>query len=133
MTNAAVRAAQREHERTREWLEQRGLPKAARVAQREAYNLLRQYGLVKGTSRPNMEVGVTSNPPAIARDAKPLSVEELEELASMCLAMHEIHGQAFQVTLAALSSDAASPLSAGDAARVLKLAEALVECAGQSS
>ena len=41
--NAAARkAAAQEHERTREWLENRGLPKAARVAQHEAYNVLRK-------------------------------------------------------------------------------------------
>jgi DNA-binding transcriptional regulator YhcF (GntR family) len=125
VTNAAVRAAQREHERTREWLEQRGLPKAARVAQREAYNLLRQHGMVKATSRRNYEVE-TSNPTTPQPATQPLRAEELEELASMCLAMHEIHGQACQVTLAALSSDAAGSLSAEDAAKVLDMAEALI-------
>jgi hypothetical protein len=35
LQSAARQAAAREHERTREWLESRGLPKAARVAQRE--------------------------------------------------------------------------------------------------
>jgi DNA-binding transcriptional regulator YhcF (GntR family) len=125
ITSAAVRAAQREHERTREWLEQRGLPKAARVAQREAYNLLRQHGMVKATSRRNYEVE-TSNPTTPRPATQPLRAEELEELASMCLAMHEIHGQAFQVTLAALSSDVAGSLSAEDAAKVLNMAEALI-------
>ena len=43
---AAKRAALSEHERTREWLEHKRLPKAARVAQYEAYNLFRKYGLV---------------------------------------------------------------------------------------
>ena len=133
VTNAAARAAQREHERTREWLEQRGLPKAARVAQREAYNLLRQYGLVKGAPRSNVEVGAARNPQTPRPDSSPLRVEELEELASMCLAMHEIHGQALLVTLTALSSDAANSLSAEDAARVLKMAEAMVESGRQTS
>ena len=52
LDSAAKRAAAQEHERTRVWLESRGLPKAARVAQREAYNVLRQHGLI-GRSRGN--------------------------------------------------------------------------------
>lgn len=48
---AAAQAVAREHERTREWLERRGLPKAARVAQREVYNVLRQYGVIGQTER----------------------------------------------------------------------------------
>src|SRR5918912_1960694 len=49
---AAVRqAAAREHARTREWLETRGLPKAARVAQREAYNVLRKYGVIRDVAQ----------------------------------------------------------------------------------
>src|SRR5438128_9400292 len=48
---AAVEAAAHEHERTREWLENRGLPKAARVAQREAFNVLRQHGVITDSGR----------------------------------------------------------------------------------
>ena len=51
LRTAAVQAASHEHERTREWLENRGLPKAARVAQREAFNVLRQYGVIKDSGR----------------------------------------------------------------------------------
>jgi hypothetical protein len=51
LQSAARRAAAREHERTREWLESRGLPKAARVAQREAYNVLRKYGVIRDAAQ----------------------------------------------------------------------------------
>jgi len=57
---AAAQAAAREHERTREWLESRGLPKAARVAQREAYNVLRNHGVIKASlerARGELEIG----------------------------------------------------------------------------
>src|SRR5262249_7979078 len=43
---AATRAAAVEHNKTRQWLETAGLPKVARVAQREAYNILRKHGLL---------------------------------------------------------------------------------------
>ena len=66
MHAAARQAAAREHERTREWLENRGLPKAARVAQHEAYNVLRKYGVISEashSSRSQSEVGRNSYAP----------------------------------------------------------------------
>ena len=124
LTMVAARTAAREHERTRAWLEERGLPKAARVAQREAYNLLRQHGLIKSTpTREGREV--CPLPPPTSPTARSLPPEELEELASTCLAMLEVHGQAVEATLAALSSDAGGDLSAADVAKVLALAQAM--------
>ncbi|MCA1616956.1 MAG: hypothetical protein LC800_23315 [Acidobacteria bacterium] len=46
LNRAAAQAAKLEHERTREWLERHGIPKATRVAQREAYNVLRSHGVI---------------------------------------------------------------------------------------
>src|SRR3712207_8744426 len=46
-----------------EWLENRGLPKAARVAQREAYNVLKNHGVISAVAeraRADLEVGRNS-------------------------------------------------------------------------
>lgn len=122
---AAAQAAAREHERTREWLESRGLPKAARVAQREAYNVLRQHGLIGDAvtrTRAGVEVGRGHCAPA---DVRRLSPEEITELAETCAAMLEVHGQSIDVTLAGLSAEAGGVLLAEDAPRVRELAKAL--------
>jgi hypothetical protein len=102
LESAARRAAAAEHERTREWLESRGLPKAARVAQREAYNVLRKYGALNTTARtPHAEVGrggYTPTAPHVLAD------EEVAELAQVCVALLETQGQPVEVTLAQMSA-----------------------------
>lgn len=127
LTNVAAQAAQREHERTREWLEKRGLPKAARVAQREAYNLLRQYGVLKGAPARAQASGEVCRAESAPAEARPLPAEELAELASTCLAMLEVHGQAVEVTLAALGVEAGGYLTPADAAQVRALAENMIK------
>ena len=128
--NAAERAAHREHERTREWLESKGLPKAARVAQREAYNVLRQNGVVspKGERlRAALEVGRSDYTPT---EAKPLSAEEIKVYAEMCLAMLETHGQGVDVTLSELSCEAGGPVLPEDASKVRTEAEKMIDLLG---
>jgi hypothetical protein len=125
LQSAARRAAAQEHERTREWLESRGLPKAARVAQREAFNVLRQHGLVGEATtrtRAGVEVGCGGRAPAAARR---LSPDEVRELAETCVAMLEVHGQSIDVTLAELSAEAGGVLLAEDALSVRETANAL--------
>lgn len=121
---AASQAAAREHERTREWLESRGLPKAARVAQREAYNVLRRHRLIDNDarSRAGIEVGRGQSTPM---DVRRLSPDELREMAEACVAMLEVHGQSIDVTLAELSAEAGGVLLAEDAPIVRDLARAL--------
>jgi hypothetical protein len=130
LQTAARQAAHREHERTREWLETRGLPKAARVAQREAYNVLRSHGVVsssKDRARAELEVGRNHHAP----EAKPISAEEFKDLAEMCVAMLETHGQAIDVTLSEISSEAGGFLLAEDAPRVRALAESMAQQTGR--
>jgi hypothetical protein len=125
LQSAAQQAARREHERTREWLENRGLPKAARVAQREAYNVLRNHGVVSAANeraRADLEVGRNHS----TVEAKPLSEGEVKELAEMCIAMLETHGQAIDTTLAEISSEAGGCLLPEDAPRVRDLAETML-------
>ena len=124
LQQAARQAAHQEHERTREWLENRGLPKAARVAQREAYNVLRSHGVINTAqerARADLEVGRNS----YKVEAKLLSAEEIEELAGMCIAMLETHGQSIDMTLAEISSETGGCLLPEDAPKVRALAESM--------
>jgi hypothetical protein len=126
LQQAARQAARAEHERTREWLENRGLPKAARVAQREAYNVLRNHGVISAANeraKADLEVGRSQN----TAEAKPLSSHEVKELAEMCIAMLETHGQSIDTTLAEISSEAGGCLLPEDAPRVRDLAEKMIQ------
>jgi hypothetical protein len=125
MHAAAQQAAAREHERTREWLENRGLPKAARVAQHEAYNVLRKYGVISGASRSSRaqsEVGRNSYEPPTPHS---LSAEEVSDLAQACVAMLETQGQSIEVTLSEMSAEAGGFLLPEDAGRVREKANSL--------
>lgn len=127
---AARQAAAREHERTREWLESRGLPKAARVAQREAFNVLRRYGVIReGVGNSSTHADVGRNGYAVA-GPHPLSGEELEQLAQACVAMLEVQGQAIERTLSEMSSEVGGFLLSDDAARVRQKAEELLAAGG---
>jgi hypothetical protein len=123
LQSAARRAAAQEHERTREWLESRGLPKAARVAQREAYNVLRKYGAIKDAAH--------ASSADVGRDYaeqvhRPISDDEVEELAQACIAMLEVKGQSVEVTLSEMSSEAGGFLLPEDTPRVRAKIESLL-------
>jgi hypothetical protein len=128
LQSAARRAAAQEHERTREWLENRGLPKAARVAQREAFNLLRKYGVIKDSGQSSYADVGRSHP---AQEHQPLSDGEVEELAQACVAMLEVKGQSVDLTLSEMSAEAGGCLLPADAPRVRARAEALLESSRQ--
>jgi hypothetical protein len=124
----ARQAAAQEHERTREWLESRGLPKAARVAQREAYKVLRQYGVVRAECRASaVEVGGRRE----ERERGPLGEEEEEELAQACVALLEVKGQAIGETVWEMRVEAGGFLREEEAARIRARAEALKGSVGQ--
>jgi hypothetical protein len=125
LESAARRAAAREHERTRQWLESRGLPKAARVAQREAYNVLRKYGVITETACASQgEVGRSGY---TQTELHPLSDDEVAELAQACVAMLEVKGQAVEVTLSEMSAAAGGFLLPEDAPRVRRKVSLLVD------
>lgn len=121
---AAARAAAHEHERTREWLETRGLPKAARVAQREAFNVLRQHGLISAAAGTRGGGTATVGRGGSAEPVKPraLSPAEVRELAETCVAMLEVHAKPIDVTLADLSAEDGGVLLAEDVPKVRELA-----------
>jgi hypothetical protein len=124
---AAARAAAREHERTREWLERSGIPKATRVAQHEAYNVLRSHGLINssaGRARAGLEVGRADDTRATA--AGPLTPEEITETAETCVALLEAQGKAIDVTLSEISSEGGGWLLPQDEPRVREAAQSLL-------
>lgn len=130
LNKAAAQAAKFEHERTREWLERHGIPKATRVAQREAYNVLRSHGVINaraGRARADLDVGRNDYVPV----ARPLSPTEVKEMAEVCIAMIETHGQAIDVTLSEMSAEAGGCLLSEDAPKVRELALSMVNSASQ--
>ena len=125
---ATAQAAAREHERTREWLETKGLPKAARVAQREAYNVLRKYGAGGEAGRiTHADVGRDTHTPGTPR---PLADDEITELAQACVAMLEAQGRPVEVTLSEMGVEEGGFLPPEDAQRVRQKVDSLM---GQSS
>jgi hypothetical protein len=124
LQSAARQVAAQEHERTREWLESRGLPKAARVAQREAYNVLRQYGIIKAAAQSSHTAAVC--PETSACEGRPLSDSEVDELAEACVSMLEAQGRAVEVTLSEMSVAAGGFLLPEDTLRVRAKAEAVL-------
>jgi hypothetical protein len=123
-------AAAAEHERTREWFITHALPKAIRVSQRSAYDVLRNYGLVAaprtqqhGRAKSALDV----NEPMPAQTVpQALSDDDITELAYSCIALLEVHGQSIERTLADMSGAAGGFLLPTDAPKVLARAEAII-------
>ncbi len=128
LKSVAVQAALQEHERTREWLDKHGIPKATRVAQKEAYNVLRSHGLMDVSmqrSRAELQVGRSSGTYA-TQEARPRTPEEITEVAEMCVALLEVQGKSVEVTLSEISSEAGGWLLPEDVPRVREAAQSLV-------
>jgi hypothetical protein len=126
MHTAARQAASREHERTREWLENRGLPKAARVAQHEAYNVLRKYGVISESGQSSSAHGDVGRSDYTPPEPHRLSPDEVTDMAGVCVAMLETKGQSIELTLSEMSTEAGGFLLPEDAPRVRKKANSLL-------
>jgi hypothetical protein len=120
----ARQAAANEHERTREWLESKGLPKAARVAQRETYDILRRQGFLEtSVKNSHAEVGRGVAAPPVSRS---LPEGELVELAEACVALLEVKGQPVELTLSEMNIASGGFLLTEDVPRVLEKVEGLL-------
>ncbi|MET0626405.1 MAG: hypothetical protein ABW250_25955 [Pyrinomonadaceae bacterium] len=120
----ARQAASSEHERTREWLENKGLPKAVRVAQRETYEVLRRQGLLReGSKNSHAEVGRGG---AVLSAPRLLPEGEVIELAEACVALFEVKGQPVESTLSEMNVASGGFLLPEDASRVLEKVEFLL-------
>ena len=115
----AVQTSQREHERTREWLDRHGIPKAARVAQREAYNVLRKNGKTCPPSQHDWADSEHYRSPTDIKSSPRLQTsEEITEIAEMCVALLETQGKSVEDTLSNISSENGGWLLAEDVAKV---------------
>jgi hypothetical protein len=122
----ADHAAAREQEKTRDWLEKKGLPKAARVAQREAYNVLKHHGVINdAVRRARSELSVGSHS-GCRSGPKPLSAEEIKEVAEICVSMFNAQAQPIDTTLAQISAETGGYLLAEDAPKVLEIAHSMI-------
>jgi hypothetical protein len=129
LKTVAVQTARHEHERTREWLDKHGIPKATRVAQREAYNVLRSHGFIAidadSRRRADLQVGRASESYA-PQEAHSLSEQEINETAETCVALLEAQGKSIEVTLSEISSEVGAWLLPKDAPRVREAAQTLL-------
>ncbi len=129
LKTVAVQTARREHERMREWLDKHGIPKATRVAQREAYNVLRSHGVIAaaadGRRRADSQVGRASEV-YTPQEAHPLCEQEITETAETCVALLEAQGKAIEVTLSEISSEGGGWLLPEDAPKVRDAAKRLM-------
>jgi len=124
---AAAQAASREHARTLEWLERAGIPKATRVAQHEAFNVLRSHGLIDtsaGRARSGLEVGRAVGVPAPA--ARRLTPEEVAETAETCVALFEAQGKSVDLTLSEIGSGGGGWVLPEDLPKVREAVRALL-------
>jgi hypothetical protein len=126
MHTAARQAAAREHERTREWLENRGLPKAARVAQHEAYNVLRKYGVICESARSSSAHADVGRSDYTAPEPHRLSPDEITDMAGVCVAMLETKGHSIELTLSEMSTEAGGFLLTEDFPLVREKANSLL-------
>ncbi|HEX8091171.1 MAG TPA: hypothetical protein VF762_20110 [Blastocatellia bacterium] len=122
----ANQAAAREHERTRNWLEKKGLPKAARVAQREAYNVLRHHGVINDAARRARSELSVGGHTGCRSGPRPLSTEEVKEVAEICVSLFEAQAQPIDTTLVEISAEAGGYLLAEDAPKVRELAHSMI-------
>jgi len=123
-------AAAREQERTREWFINHAMPKAIRVAQSSAYEVLRSYGLLSDSlagSRERAHADSRRVGKHIATEIAPrlLSDEEITELAESCVALLVTQGQTIEVSLSEMSAEAGGFLLPEDAPKVRAKAESL--------
>lgn len=123
-------ACAREHEHTREWFQSHALPKAIRVSQAAAYDVLRAHGVIteprsrsKNSSRDNSEVVKQR---CCEVELRRLTEEEITTYAQSCVALLITQGQSIERTLSEMSAEAGGFLLADDAPRVRAKAEALI-------
>jgi hypothetical protein len=115
-----------QQKQVRDWMEEKGLPKAIRVAQKEAFSVLKKTGSVNSSrqrSQAELMVGASTRKRISLGQ---LSEEELKDLADICLFMLDTKGQSFDVTLAEISSERRGFLLPRDASQVRAVAETLL-------
>lgn len=129
---ATARATSEAHEHTRQWFEQKALPKAIRIGQKEAYNVLRTYGLLKRESLSDSQVG-KSFVASETTNLKQRTHAEIRDLAEACAAMFELQGKAIEQTISELCASEKTKLSLDDAEQIKKVALAITQGSSERS
>lgn len=93
-----------ERENLRDWLETRGLPKVARVVQREVLDTLRRNGLLKEVrqTKPRVE---NADRETHNNTSRRLSPPEITELAAACVSLFEVQGRPVERTISEMAAD----------------------------
>jgi hypothetical protein len=125
--DAAARAAAQEMVHTREWFAAHALPKAIRISQRSAYDVLRAHGVVTEPrgGRKNVGLEVGRHAPASPR-AETLTEDDVAMLAQSCVALFETQGQPVERTLAEMGVEGGGFLLPEDVPRVRARVETLL-------
>jgi hypothetical protein len=141
LQQAVGQATQREAARTRQWFEERALPKAVRVAQRETYQLLRRHDGLREqerAARAALQVGRQGQGREACVPAKTvpdkaasaaLTAAQITDYAEICATQWALHRQPVSVTLQCFGEDG-SGLTAGAARRVQAEATRLIAARG---
>jgi hypothetical protein len=123
--------AAQQHEQTREWFINQALPKAIRVAQRLAYDVLRTHGVIKnprsrnGSEREYRDDRSLGKPVPAKVTQRLLSDEEITEWAETCVALLVAQGQTIERTLCEMGVEAGGFLLPEDVPKVRARAEDL--------
>ena len=123
-------AAAHQHERTREWFNNQAMPKAIRIAQASAYDVLRSYGALTDTrsgSQKHPQPDSRKVGKQVSKNIPPqlLSDGEINRLAQSCVALLATQGQTIDRTLSEMSIEAGGFLLPEDAPKIRAKAEDL--------
>jgi hypothetical protein len=128
-----------QHEQTREWFINQALPKAVRVAQRSAYDVLRAHGVINesrsrsGSGREYQndrsigECVSAESPPRLLSDV------EITEWAEACIALLVTQGQAIERTLSEIDVKVGGFLLPEDVPKVRAKAEVLIRASATTA
>ena len=119
----AAQSAARQHASAqadmRRWFDEKGLPKAIRIAQREAFDLLRRAGYPAASgSAPARQEAVPLEPESASQpaSARVLTLAEIEEFAAQCAHNWQQWAHPIDESLAAFSTS--QPFSATETAAI---------------
>jgi hypothetical protein len=96
------------------------------VAQHEAYNVLRKYGVISDSARSSRAQAEVGRSDYVPPEPSPLTNDEVADLAGACIALFETREQSIELTLSEMSAEAGGFLLPEDAGRVRDHANALL-------
>ena len=101
------------------------------MAQHEAYNVLRKYGLISESARSSRAQAEVGHNGYVPPEPHQLTGDEVANLAEACVAMLETKGQSIDLTLSEMSAEVGGVLLPDDAGRVRDKANSLLSADGK--